>query len=88
MIQYSPGQTVRNLEIIEEDNTGSPYSYYQYQTIDASWLIQRKETIDATNGIYKYRYAGTVNNASYSTPLSAWTSRASLTYDYLSLVVA
>lgn len=78
-----PGLTSRTFEISDQDVTGPTYLYYGYLTQDGNWNIQRQDNTSAT--VNPFRYATVKNNSGYNSYPSAWTDRASLTYDYFNV---
>lgn len=75
-----PGLVNRSFEASDEDTVGPTYQYYGFLTQDGNWFIQRFDLTIAN--IINFRYACVKNNTSYNLYSSAWTDRASLTYDY------
>lgn len=57
----------------------SSTTYVGKETAEGKWLIV---SIDESSGTV-LRYANVSNNSGYTTYSSAWTARASLTYDYI-----
>lgn len=79
-ILVRPGLTNRTFEISDQDNSDSSYYYYGYLTQDNNWIIQRQD--NTVTNVNLYRYASVKINSAYSLYTSAWSARASLTYDY------
>lgn len=83
-ILVRPGLVNRTFEASDQDTTGSTYQYFGFLTQDSNWVIQRFDI--SVSNIINYRYATVKNNSGYDTYSTAWTSRASLTYDYFDKV--
>jgi hypothetical protein len=83
-ILFRPGLTSRTFEASDQDTSSATYYYFGFLTQDGNWIIQRFD--NSTPNVVLYRYASPSNNAGYSSYSSAWTARASLSYDYFNAV--
>ncbi len=79
-----PGLVNRTFEASDQDTASATYQYWGFLTQDGNWIIQRFDLSVAN--VISYRYATVKNNAAYTVYTSAWTDRASLTYNYFNLV--
>lgn len=79
-----PGLANRTFEASDQDVAGPTYQYFGFLTQDGNWVIQRFDLSVAN--VINYRYATLKTNAGYNVYSSAWTDRASLTYDYFNKV--
>ena len=70
------------IEYITQDEApnATGVSYYGFTKIDGTWYIMAR---DKTSNPYTDRYANLSNNLTRTTYVSAWTNRATLTFDYI-----
>lgn len=82
-ILVRPGLVNRTFEASDQDTADATYYYFGFLTQDGNWMIQRFD--NSVPNVVNYRYACLKNNAGYNVYSSAWTDRASLTYDYFNV---
>lgn len=61
-------------EASDADTSGATYQYFGFLSIEGAWIIQRFDL--STSNIVLYRYSA--GSTAYAT---AWTNRASLSYE-------
>lgn len=79
-ILYLPGLRSQTVEINDQDETSASTYYYGFQSIEGRWIVLKQD--NSASPIVSYRYASNQNNSTYTTYSTAWTNRATLSYDY------
>ena len=71
--------STEEFSINDVDDASSTTSYIGLAKSDGTWLIRK--VVDSTT--FSIRYANVSNNSSYTDYSTAWTNRASLTYEQI-----
>lgn len=73
------GDTVFNT--MDVDTASATVTYIGKEAADATWMVMKIDTSSGT----AFSYATITNNSGYTTYSTAWTARASLTYNSYSV---
>lgn len=81
VVENISGKILDSFETNDVDEVSSTFTYNGQEDKNGTWCIQ---SIDSSSGV-SIRFATALNNPTYTSYSTAWTARASLTYDLFSV---